>query len=157
MAENEKNEVFNKDNKDTPDYYVNETINKVETILKKHFPDYISFGYGIYTIHRGSTQVMLNVKHLVKDETVIVCFSNVVTGAQIDSKLMHYLMRKNAELHFGAFAILFDGTITFSHSITGSNLDANELITTLSSVAYIADYYDDILIEMAGGLRANDH
>lgn len=140
-----------------PETYIKETANRVAGILQEHFPEYMSFGNGTFTIARGSTQVMVNVKHFLKDETVIVCFSNVVRGAQISPKLMHYLLRKNAELHFGAFALLFDGTITFSHSITGSNLDTNELITTLSSVAFIADYYDDILVDMAGGRRAKDH
>ncbi len=142
---------------EAPEYYIKETSKKVANILQEHFPEYMSFGTGTFTISKGSTQVMINVKHFLKDETVIVCFSNVVRGAKISTKLMHYLLRKNAELHFGAFALLFDGTITFSHSITGSHLDANELITTVSSVAFIADYYDDIIVEMAGGRRAKDH
>jgi hypothetical protein len=40
---------------------------------------------------------------------------------------MQFLLRKNAELHFGAFGLLFDNTIVFQHSIAGSNVDGNEL------------------------------
>ncbi len=140
-----------------PELYVKQTIDKVTKILNEHFPEFMSFGNGTFTISKGSTQVMIMIKHFLKDETVIVCFSNVVRGAQISPKLLKFLLRKNAELHFGAFALMFDGTINFSHSITGSHLNANELITTLSSVAFIADYYDDIIVNMSGGKRAKDH
>lgn len=141
---------------ETPDELIQETINKVQSILNEHFPDHLSFGNGSYTISRGSTQVMIIVRPFTNNETCIECFSNVVVGAEITSDLMRFLLRKNAELHFGSFGLLFDDTITFTHSITGTNLDANELITTLNSVAIIADYYDDIIVELAGGKRAAD-
>lgn len=149
---NKREEVYRE-----PEYYVKQTIKKVKAILKEHFPRHLSFGDGTFTITRGSTQVMITVKHLVKNETVVNCFSNVVRNAQLTPKLMHFLLRKNAELQFGAFSLLFDGTIVYSHSLTGSNLDPNELIISLSSVAFIADYYDDVIVEMAGGQRASDY
>ena len=37
---------------------------------------------------------------------------------------------------------------------TGSNLDENELIAAIDSVAIIADYYDNEIIKIAGGVRA---
>ena len=99
---------------------------------------------------------MIVVRHFVKNETIVECMSNVVTGANVTPEIMKFLLRKNAELHFGSFGLLFDDTITFSHAITGTNLDDNELITTLNSVAFISDYYDDVIVEMAGGKRASD-
>ena len=135
---------------------LNKTIENVSKILHNTFPNHLSFGNGTFTITRGSSQVMIIVRLFVKNETSVECVSNVVTGAKITTDLMKFLLRKNAELHFGSFGILFDGTITFSHSITGTNLDDNELITTLNSVAFIADYYDDVIVEMSGGKRAAD-
>ncbi|MBI5326050.1 MAG: YbjN domain-containing protein [Ignavibacteriae bacterium] len=132
------------------------TIDKVNALLKKNFPGHLSFGDGTYTINRGSSNIMINVKEFVKNETIIECVAHVVTGSNITPDLMKFLLRKNVELHFGSFGLLFDDTITFSHSITGSNLDENELITTVSSVGFIADYYDDVIVEMAGGKRAAD-
>lgn len=132
------------------------TIDKVNAILKKNFPGHLSFGDGTFTITRGSSNIMVSVKEFVRGETIIECVANVVMGANITPELMKFLLRKNVELHFGAFGLLFDDTITYSHSITGSNLDENELITTVSSVGFIADYYDDVIVEMAGGKRAAD-
>jgi hypothetical protein len=135
---------------------VEHTIEKVNKILEENFPNHLSFGNGTYTITRGSSQIMIIVRHFVRNETIVECISNVVTGAKVTPDLMKFLLRKNSELHFGSFGLLFDDTITFSHAITGSNLDDNEFITTLNSVAFISDYYDDVIVEMAGGKRAMD-
>jgi hypothetical protein len=141
---------------DTPQELIDLTVRRVNDILKDEFPDYLSFGNGSFTISRGSTQVMIVVRPFTSDETCVECMANVVTETEITTELMRFLLRKNAELHFGSFGLLFDDTITFSHSIAGTNLDANELITTLNSVAVIADYYDDIIVDLSGGKRAAD-
>jgi hypothetical protein len=82
--------------------------------------------------------------------------AQVVTGATMSSDLMHFLLRKNAELHFGSFSLLFDDTIMYSYSLAGSTLDAHELEAAVTSVAVIADHYDDEIVAMAGGKRAAD-
>lgn len=146
----------NEDNMDTPQNLIDDTIVKVEDVLKKNFPDYIDFENGNYTITRGSTQVMVIVRPFTDNEPVVECMATVVNGADINSELMHFLLRKNSEMHFGAFGLLFDDTIVFQHSLAASNLDDNELITALNAVAIIADYYDDEIVKMAGGKRASD-
>ncbi|ROL61486.1 YbjN domain-containing protein [Bacteroidetes/Chlorobi group bacterium ChocPot_Mid] len=144
------------ENNTSPEQSYNDACNKVDKILKSNFPNYIRFENGKFTILQGSTQVMISVHYLIQNETIIICSANVVRKADINNELMHFLLRKNAQIQFGAFGLLFDGTIIFSHSITGSNLDENELMTTLTSVAQMADYYDDIIVAMAGGKRAKD-
>lgn len=141
---------------ETPQELLDQTTEKVKKILEEHFGDYISFEEGSFTITRGSTQVMIVIRPFTMDDTCVECIANVVTGANITNELMRFLLRKNAELHFGAFGLLFDDTITFSNSLSGKNLDVNELKTSLNAVAVIADYYDDIIVEMAGGKRAAD-
>lgn len=140
----------------TPRLLIDETISKVTKILNKKFTDYLVFDRGSYTIARGSTQVMIIVRPFTEDDTAVEFIAQVVTDANIDEKLMKYLLRMNAELHFGAFALLFDDTITFSHTIAGKNLDENEFLTALNSVAVISDHYDDEIVAIAGGKRAKD-
>lgn len=156
---NEKNLIKDEDPSlvDTPKELIDQTIDRVNEILKEYFPDFLSFGNGSYTISRGSTQVIIVVRPFTSEETCVECMANVVTGTDITMELMRFLLRKNAELHFGSFGLLFDDTITFSHSIAGTNLDANELTTTLNSVAVISDYYDDIIVDLSGGKRASDN
>jgi hypothetical protein len=152
-------QFFKKDNEeimDTPQNLIDKAIEKVEEVLKKNFPDYIDFENGSYTISRGSTQVMVMVRPFTENEPVVECMSNVVSGAEINQELLQFLLRKNSEMHFGSFGLLFDNTIVFQHSLAASNLDDNELITALNAVAIIADYYDDEIVEMAGGKRAKD-
>ena len=141
---------------ETPVELINQTIEKVENILKTHLPDYLNFGNGSFTIAFGSTQVMIIVRPFTSEDTSVECISNVVSGAHITNELMNFLLRKNAELHIGGFGLLFDDTIIYQHSIAGTNLDANELLTSIKAVAVIADYYDDEIVAMAGGKRAAD-
>jgi hypothetical protein len=141
---------------ETPQELIDNTTADVQKILEKHFPDYLNFENGSFTISRGSSQVMIIVRPFTENETCIECVSNVVTGANITNELMQFLLRKNAELHFGAFGLLFDNTIVFQHTITGTNLNENELRTSINAVAIISDHYDDEIVEMAGGKRAID-
>ena len=99
---------------------------------------------------------MIIVRPFTSEDTSVECISNVVSGAHITNELMNFLLRKNAELHIGGFGLLFDDTIIYQHSIAGTNLDANELLTSIKAVAVIADYYDDEIVAMAGGKRAAD-
>lgn len=141
---------------DTPQELIDSTIDRVTAILSQEYPDFLHFGNGSFAITKGSSQIVILVRPFTSDDTCVECISHVVSGATITADLMRFLLRKNAELHFGAFGILFDDTITFSHSITGRNLDSNELSTTLRAVAIISDYYDDKIVELAGGRRAID-
>jgi hypothetical protein len=142
---------------DDPQKLINETVEKINGILKREFPDFLFFGNSQFTITSGSTQVMVTVRPFTNKDTIVECCSHVVKGANISEELMKFLLRKNAELHFGAFGLLFDGTITFSHAITGANMDDMEFVSSLKTVAMISDHYDDIIVKKAGGVRAKDN
>ena len=109
-----------------------------------------------FVIRRGSATVHVSVKPLSKDDCIVNALSYVVQGAKIGPKLLGLLMRRNATYPIGAYGLLFDDTIVFSHSIAGANLDANELRTTIATVAFVADETDDEIREISGGLRAVD-
>jgi hypothetical protein len=139
---------------ETPYELIHSTSVKVEDFLKVNFPDYITFDEHSFTIEQGSTIIMIKVRPYTNEDTIIECVATVVVGANITPDLMNFLLRKNAELHFGAFGLLFDGTIVFTYSIAGKNVDNNELDTAIKSVAIIADYYDNEIINLAGGKTA---
>jgi len=140
----------------TPPEIISQVDLKLNSLLDTHFPEHLKFGNGTYTIQKGSSQIMIIVRPYTQAEACVEFYSNVVTGAKITPELMHFLLRKNAELHFGAFGLIFDNTITFSHSILGSSLDENSLKIILTTVALICDHYDDIIVDIAGGKRASD-
>ena len=64
---------------------------------------------------------------------------------------MEWLLKKNSEINFGAFGLLFDNTIVYSHTLPGMDLSDSELTSTLATMATIADFYDGVIVEMAGG------
>lgn len=109
-----------------------------------------------FIITRGSAAVSVSIKPWHEENCIIEALAYVVHGAKMNTELMNFLLRENSRTPFGAFGISFDHTITFSHSITGANLDLNELQTTVRHVAFMADEYDDRIRAIAGGFRAVD-
>jgi hypothetical protein len=91
----------------TPEELLKKTATHVETLLKEIYPDYASFGDGSYTIIQGSSMVSIVVRPFTAGETCVECTANVVYGAEISPAIMKFLLRKNAELHFGGFGLLF--------------------------------------------------
>ncbi len=140
----------------TTEAIIAHTQSRVDAIMQKAFPDAIPFDNGAYVITHGSSSVMIMVRPYTETDTMVELLSQVVTGATVTPEVMHFLLRKNAELHFGAFSLLFDGTIVFSYSLPGTSIDANELEAAVTSVAVIADHYDDHIVQMAGGKRHAD-
>ena len=151
-----ENLIFLNENTNTPEAIISDSKSKISKILSVEYPDHLDFEDGSFALSHGSTQVMIVVRNFNEDEACIDCISHVVTGATVTADLMNFLLRKNSELHFGAFGLMFDGTVTFAHSFSSKCLDAGELSISLKSVAMIADYYDDIIVELAGGKRAKD-
>lgn len=140
----------------TPETLIQQTSERVEALLKEMYPYYASFGDGTFTIRQGSSIVSITVRPFTENDTCVECTANVVYGAEITPDMMRFLLRKNAELHFGGFGLLFDGTVIFSYSFPGMHLDKEEFQTALYSVAIISDYYDDEIVSAAGGKRAAD-
>lgn len=141
---------------DPTDKMIKDTAEKVEAALKKEFPDYLHFDDTTFTIEKGSTQVMVGIRKQNKTEVFIDCMANVVYNAELTEDLMKFMLRKNSEFHFGKFALLFDDTIVFSHSIAAAALNDEELISVVKFVAGVADRYDDAIVNTNGGQRATD-
>jgi len=140
----------------TPEQLIAETQGKVQAVLAARFEDHMDFGDGSFAISHGSSSVSIVVRSYTETDTIVELTAQVVTEATVDSDLMHWLLRKNAELHMGGFALLFDDTIVFTYSMPGSSLDANTLEAAITSVAIIADHYDDEIVANAGGKRVVD-
>lgn len=132
------------------------TTSRIKDVLERTFPDAMDFGDGSFTISQGSTNVIVVVRPYTEHDTMVEITSHVVTDATITPELTKWLLRKNVELHFGGFGLLFDDTIVFSYSLPGSSIDASALEAAITAVAVIADHYDDEIVAMAGGKRAID-
>ncbi len=110
----------------------------------------------IFVVPAGSANAMIEVLPWGADESVIMAWSYVVTGAEITPELMRFLLDQNFDLQFGSFSLDKDGDIRFQTSLIGSSCDQNELKTSVTSVLEAADEYDDRIIKIWGGKRASD-
>jgi hypothetical protein len=140
--------------------HVAATQKKVKSFLKqmygKQYASIVTEIDGSFVVRRGSAAVHVSVKSWGKDDCLVTALAYVVQNAKVGPKLLTTLMRRNASENIGAYGLLFDDTIVFSHSIAGANLDMNELRVTIGTVAYVADESDDEIRKIAGGLRAVD-
>lgn len=102
----------------------------------------------------GSAIVEVLIYPWENDDAIINTRSYVVTGAQLDANLMHFLLRENVDMRFGAFGIDPQGDILFEHTIVGSSCDKNELKASVVAVSQVADEYDDQIVSQWGGKRA---
>lgn len=121
-------------------------------------PAYRKVDDRLYVVKQGSAYVMINVVPWSEDKAMVRCVAQLVKGARLDADLAMQLMKLNAHLRFGAFALdTTDNLVLFIHAILGgTTLDPDELLATLSDVALIADEYDDKIVAKYGGQRMRD-
>ncbi len=129
---------------------------KLKSFFEANFKEETYFDEESFIINKGSTQVLVKAENITEDHVVIDLISHVVKNAKVDDNLKNFLLRANSELKFGAFGLLFDDTITFQHSILANDFSEVDLKSSINAVASVADYYDDIIVEKAGGKRALD-
>ncbi|NET51550.1 MAG: YbjN domain-containing protein [Merismopedia sp. SIO2A8] len=110
-------------------------------------------GFGLFM---GSAWAEVHVYPWGDDDSVVNIRSVVVSGANLKTDLPQFLLRENAELRFGAFALNDAGDVLFEHTIVGSTCDPNELEASVREVLETSDDYDDKIVERWGGQRELD-
>ncbi|MGE0706604.1 MAG: YbjN domain-containing protein [Planctomycetota bacterium] len=106
-----------------------------------------------FVAKRGSAVVAIRVEE-GEGEPLIHVEANVVEGATLDAEILRQLLEFNHGSAFGAFGVDEDGTITVHHCLLVSALSAATLVPAVKEVARIADDWDDVLVEQAGGKTA---
>lgn len=139
---------------------INEMIttvgNTVRGYLSKAYPDFGEYGNGSFTLQEGSAIVSIQVREWHEGDVAVEFTSQLVSGADVTPGLMEWLLRKNSELHFGAFGLLYDNTIMYAQTVPGGDLTLAEFVATVRTVAVIADHYDDEIIEKYGGTLVSE-
>ncbi len=104
----------------------------------------------------GSALAQVGVAPWGEDDATITTRSFVVTGAEITPDLMHFLLRENDRMRFGAFGLDHENDIFFEHTIVGKTANKEEIKSSVLAVVLTADEYDDKIIARWGGQRALD-
>lgn len=131
---------------------------KVQPWMKELFGTFVSerkdepfFGISV-----GSAFVSVGVLPWGEDDATITTRCFVITGAEMTPELMHFLLRENDQMRFGAFGLDGVDDIFFEHTIVGSTCDKEELKSSILAVVYTSDQYDDQIMQRWGGQRATD-
>jgi hypothetical protein len=109
-----------------------------------------------FTLAEGSAVATIAVRPRLAWSSVVETYSWVVTGVEPTEELCLFLLKENADLLFGAFAIKDENNVIFKHSVTGDTLDPGELANSVRAVLTLADQYDDEITRRFGGKRAVD-
>jgi len=108
----------------------------------------------VFVVMVGSALAQTIVLPWGDEDATITTRAYVVSGAELTPDLMHYLLRENADMRFGAFGVDDDGDILFEHTIVGSTCDKEELKASVMAVVVTTDRYDDQIVARWGGQRA---
>jgi hypothetical protein len=122
----------------------------LDELVDEHFDD---ADHCDFYLKYGSTVLEISINPFEEDDAVIEVLAFCVQGVEQTFELMQELLRLNAEVPLGAFAMV-STDIFFSHSFLGRRLRPEQLIASLDSVASISDEYDEQLVAKYGGETA---
>jgi hypothetical protein len=108
-----------------------------------------------FRVSRGSAAVQTTVYAFERD-AVVHSRARVVRGAQREAPLLELLLRQNAKLVYGAFAIDGDGDIVFIHATPAAAVTREGLQRQITSMLEVADHFDDFITGQWGGEREVD-
>ena len=112
----------------------------------------------LFLAKRGSAVVAIRIEPLESEgdsgDHLVHVESTVVVGATPNLQVLTQLLEFNYGSAFGAFGLDEEGAITVHHSLLGSGLTQAELQTTVVEIAQIADDWDDVIVDLAGGQTA---
>jgi hypothetical protein len=97
----------------------------------------------------GSVTVNVQVVAWHKEDVLVDVYSYLTEESNLNAEEMEELLRLNATVPFGSFGISMEGSIKFSYSLTGKNMDFEEFSSAVQTVAVIADEFDEKLIALA--------
>ena len=125
---------------------------KIEATLAKIYEDYVADESGMYVVGLDTARVFIVPTWLDEDTTVIRLFAITNMDVPVTKELTSYLLAKNLEFVFGAFALDIDrGAVWFTHNLLGEFTAPQEMEATLAAVSETAAEYDNEIKAKFGG------
>jgi len=111
-----------------------------------------------FVLEEGSALVYVRAFPIGDDRAGVEVFSYVLIDVEVTEHLMHFLLAYNLRLVIGAFALIVHadgkGEVLLTRTLLAENLDCDELYSTVSAIARIADKLDDEMVAAFGGKTA---
>src|SRR5688572_4046633 len=133
-----------------------ETFNKVKEYLGELFEEpYHDIENNHFYVRYGTTVLEISVEPHGPEESMVTIMSYCVQDVEIEEDLLVGLLELNHQLLCGSFSIV-GNDIFFAHSLFGRSLDPRDLLRAITSVATVADHYDERIVKRYGGQTALD-
>lgn len=137
---------------------LDELRGKVETYLRQRKVNYTVTPKGEYEVQFGTTAVTVKLEKWIEGTTMVRLTAPVALNiTEITPKLTRFLAEENHKTLFGKFSLdTKNKAILYEHTLLGDFLDPDELFVAMGTIVGVADDYDELVSEMAGGKRAID-
>jgi hypothetical protein len=139
VLKNGTNEALLRSVKENVSKYLNQMFEASE-IMK--FDDTFAFSYGTATVN-------IQVLPWHSEDVLVEVYSYLTEESNLTADEMEELLRLNATVPFGSFGISMEGSIKFSYSLTGKNMDFDEFSSAVQTMAVIADEFDEKVVALA--------
>jgi hypothetical protein len=121
---------------------------RVERCLDKFFdPGEIERVEDLWSFPFGTVRVQIAVLPWHVRDCQVRIFSYLAQDVEPTPELSTKLLHLNALTSLGAFGVAFDGTVFYSYTLAGANLDPNEFLAAVQTVATMADQFDEVVKE----------
>jgi hypothetical protein len=113
---------------------------------------YLVDDHGNYVLGLQTARTFVVPTWLENGATVVRVFAITNLGVPVTSELTQWLLQKNLEFVFGAFALdVENGAIWFNHNLLGDFTAPEELEATIAAVIETANRFDDEIKTRFGG------
>jgi hypothetical protein len=131
-----------------------ETFAKVKEYLGELFEEpYHDPENDHFYVRYGTTVLEISVEPHGPEESVVHIMSYCVQDVELEEDLLLGLLELNHQMVCGAFSLV-GNDIFFAHSLFGKSLEPRDLLRAITSVATVADDYDDRIVAKYGGQTA---
>jgi hypothetical protein len=132
-----------------------ETFDKLREYLSDLFEEepYHDPENNHFYVRYGTTVIEISVDPYGPDEAVISVNAYVVQDVELEEDLLLGLLELNHQIACGSFSLV-GNDIFFAHALFGRSLEPRDLLRTITSVATVADDYDDRIVARYGGQTA---
>lgn len=131
-----------------------ETFRKVKEYLGELFEEpYHDPENDHFYVRYGTTVLEIAVEAYGPEESVVNIMSYCVQDVELEEDLLLGLLELNHQLLCGSFSLV-GNDIFFAHSLYGKGLEPRDLLRAITSVATVADDYDDRIVARYGGQTA---
>jgi hypothetical protein len=129
-------------------------VSQTKQRVEKYLHDILNEGElmtieGFYAFKFGTVMVQVRVLPWHADDVLVEVFSYLADHVPYNPDLAKRLLRLNSAIHFGAFGVTYNDSVVFTYSLAGANLDFNEFLAAVQTVATVSDHHDELVKEFS--------